>query len=66
VELGASYSLVDDLGARSSAHDQIGSPELGKSFSLILLGTIDVNISTELSGELLLRIGRREGNDLES
>jgi len=61
---GIGYSLVDDLRARSSAHDKIGSPKLGESFSLILLGTINVNVRAELGGELLLGIRRREGYHL--
>lgn len=59
-----SDSLLDDLGGRSSANDQISSSELGQRLGLILLRAIDVNVSSKFLGQVLLGVRGREGNSL--
>lgn len=60
------HILLDDIGVGRSTHDQIGTSELVERLGLILLRSVDVNVSTELLGEILLRVGGRKGDGLET
>lgn len=57
--------LLDNLGIRRGTHNEIRPTKLGKRLRLILLGSIDVDVSTELLGKVSLQIGGRESDGLE-
>lgn len=60
------HILLDNIGVGRGTHDQIGTAELVERLGLILLRSVDVNVSTEFLGEILLRIGGRKRDSLET
>jgi len=57
---------LDNIGVGRGTHDQIGTAELVERLGLILLRSVDVYVSTEFLGEILLRVGGRKGDSLET